>query len=155
MVKNSYVSYMTVAVFVLTSFLIPIGYANALSDFNFNISNVQYTSTITSSGANVSYVVTAQNNGINVSTISCDPVSGSLFPVGDTPVMCTATDNQGATAATSFIITVGGTDSTPPVIVPPADVSTSSTGQYTVVNLGTPTVSDNADPSPIATNNAP
>src|SRR3990172_4764991 len=154
--KNSnQLSYMTIVVFILAFFLIPFGYADALSDFTFTISNIQYTSTITTNGANVTYVVTAQNNGINVSDISCDSISGSLFPVGDTPVICTATDNQGSTSTTSFIITVEGTDSTPPIIVPPADVSTVSTGQYTTVNLGTPTVSDNADPSPIFANNAP
>src|SRR3990172_8413411 len=107
--KNSnQLSYMTIVVFILAFILIPFGYADALSDFTFTISNIQYTSTITTNGANVTYVVTAQNNGINVSNISCDPISGSLFPVGDTPVICTATDNQGSTSTTSFIITVEG-----------------------------------------------
>jgi hypothetical protein len=105
---------MTIIVFILAFILIPIGYADALSDFTFTISNIQNTSTITTNGAKVTYVVTSQNNRIDVSNISCDPTSGSLFPLGNTPIICTATDNQGNTSTASFIITVGDTDSTAP-----------------------------------------
>ena len=129
MVKiSNNIRHLTIAVFLLTSTIVPFGYANALSDFNFTMSNVAYQSTITAYGANVTYLVTAQNNGINVSSIGCDPVSGSLFTVGDTPVICTATDNQGVTATVSFIITVGGTDSTSYPIIHMQD--TTATGGY-------------------------
>ncbi|MEO9294162.1 MAG: chitobiase/beta-hexosaminidase C-terminal domain-containing protein, partial [Nitrososphaera sp.] len=46
-------------------------------------------------------------------------------------------------------------DNTPPVLTPPADKTVISSQPITTVNLGTPTVTDNVDPSPIVTNNAP
>jgi hypothetical protein len=39
-------------------------------------------------------------------TISCNPPSGSIFPVGDTTVQCTATDASGNTAQASFTVRV-------------------------------------------------
>jgi hypothetical protein len=39
-------------------------------------------------------------------TISCNPPSGSIFPVGVTTVQCTATDASGNTAQVSFTVTV-------------------------------------------------
>jgi hypothetical protein len=45
-------------------------------------------------------------------TISCDPPSGSTFPIGNTEVECTATDAAGNTATASFTVTVQ--DTTPP-----------------------------------------
>jgi hypothetical protein len=75
-------------------------------------------------GAEVTYTVTAQDNvdgnatleedgstvtqdsvGGNI-MISCDPPSGSVFPVGDTEVQCSATDEAGNTGTASFTVTV-------------------------------------------------
>jgi len=39
-------------------------------------------------------------------TISCDPPSGTTFPVGSTDVDCTATDEAGNTATASFTVTL-------------------------------------------------
>ncbi len=39
-------------------------------------------------------------------TVTCNPPSGSTFPVGVTTVTCTATDAQGNTASCSFSVTV-------------------------------------------------
>jgi Ca2+-binding RTX toxin-like protein len=38
--------------------------------------------------------------------ISCDPASGSEFPIGDTEVECSATDEAGNTGTESFTVTV-------------------------------------------------
>ncbi|WP_318618939.1 HYR domain-containing protein [Priestia megaterium] len=46
-------------------------------------------------------------------TTSCSPPSGSFFPIGTTPVTCTATDAVGNTATCSFTITV--TQAEPPI----------------------------------------
>jgi beta-lactamase superfamily II metal-dependent hydrolase/DNA/RNA endonuclease YhcR with UshA esterase domain len=46
--------------------------------------------------------------------VSCTPASGSGFPVGTTPVNCTAIDAHGNTATASFTVTVR--DTTPPKI---------------------------------------
>jgi lysophospholipase L1-like esterase len=39
-------------------------------------------------------------------SVSCDPVSGHTFPIGTTPVSCTATDSLNRTASCSFNVTV-------------------------------------------------
>ncbi len=54
-------------------------------------------------------------------TISCEPASGSYFPVGTTTVVCTAVDAVGHTDTCNFTITVEDTE--PPAIVCPADMS--------------------------------
>jgi uncharacterized repeat protein (TIGR01451 family) len=64
------------------------------------------------SGAVVTYYTTVDDgcSGANVVSI---PPSGSLFPVGPTPVTCTATDAYGQQAQCSFTVTV--TPPSPPV----------------------------------------
>lgn len=42
----------------------------------------------------------------NCVTVSCDPPSGSAFPVGSTPVTCTATDSSNNSVSCSFLINV-------------------------------------------------
>jgi PKD repeat protein len=74
------------------------------------------------------------------------------FPVGTATVTWTATDASGNSA--SAIQTVTVTDNTAPAITAPADISVESSGA-TAVTLGTPTVSDLADPNPVVTNDAP
>ena len=74
-------------------------------------------------GAVVTFTVTAEDNVDGTATldennmliqddvggditISCDPPSGSTFPIGETVVQCTATDEAGNTATASFTVTV-------------------------------------------------
>jgi Tol biopolymer transport system component len=44
-------------------------------------------------------------------TISCDPPSGSVFPIGDTTVECTATDEAGNIGRALFTVTVNPVES--------------------------------------------
>jgi Tol biopolymer transport system component len=86
-------------------------------------------------GAEVTYTVTAQDNvdgnatleedgttvtqddvGGNI-TMSCDPPSGSVFPIGNTTVECTATDEAGNEGTESFTVTVNPLPS-PPTPIP-------------------------------------
>jgi hypothetical protein len=61
------------------------------------------------SGATVSYdAVTATDELDPNPTVSCDHESGSIFPIGTTPVTCTATDASGNTATASFNVIVKG-----------------------------------------------
>jgi Tol biopolymer transport system component len=75
-------------------------------------------------GAEVTYTVTAQDNVDGNATleedgstitqddiggdidISCEPASGSVFPIGDTTVECSATDEAGNEGTASFTVTV-------------------------------------------------
>jgi probable HAF family extracellular repeat protein len=57
-------------------------------------------------GAYVYYVATATDDVDYNPIVSCVPPSASLFPVGTTTVLCTATDNTGKSSSASFTVTV-------------------------------------------------
>jgi len=58
-------------------------------------------------GATVNYEVSVTDN-VKVTSLSCEPASGSVFPVGSTPVNCSASDAAGNTALQSFTVNVIG-----------------------------------------------
>jgi Tol biopolymer transport system component len=60
------------------------------------------------SGAKVTYTVTATDDIDPNPTLSCDPASGSTFPIGTTTVECTATDSSGNSTNESFNVVVKG-----------------------------------------------
>lgn len=59
------------------------------------------------SGAIVNFTVNATDD-IGVASIDCAPLSGSVFPIGTSPVQCTASDAAGNTAVASFTVKVKG-----------------------------------------------
>jgi hypothetical protein len=78
------------------------------------------------------------------------------FAKGVTVVNCLATDTSGNTAACSFTITV--LDDEAPIMsgLSAVDVVVAADAEYAEgVTLGVPTVTDNCDPAPVVTNNAP
>ncbi|MFK7920147.1 MAG: HYR domain-containing protein, partial [Ilumatobacter sp.] len=83
-------------------------------------------------------------------TVSCDAVSGSVFPLGMTEITCSATDAAGNAASDSFFVTV--IDGEAPVIASVDDVSAvASTSAGVAVSYDSPVVSDNVDVSSTAT----
>jgi hypothetical protein len=78
------------------------------------------TEATSSSGAAVTFSVTAHDESGIPPTVAC-PSSGSTFPLGTTPVTCTATDAGNNTATASFTVTV--VDTTPPVLNLPANIT--------------------------------
>lgn len=56
-------------------------------------------------GTAVAFLTTATDNCPGVS-VNCSPTSGSVFPIGTTPVLCMATDAAGNTSECSFAVTV-------------------------------------------------
>ncbi|MGE0639272.1 MAG: HYR domain-containing protein [Thermoanaerobaculia bacterium] len=68
----------------------------------------------------VSFTPTASDNCAVVGPISCVPPSGSAFPVGSTPGLCTADDAAGNQGSDPFTVTVN--DVEPPVLICPADI---------------------------------
>lgn len=57
-------------------------------------------------GAAVEYSVSAVDNCTAVPRIRCSPPSGSVFPVGDTRVLCEAADDSGNLGLCSFVVSV-------------------------------------------------
>ena len=81
-------------------------------------------------------------------SVVCVPPSGSLFPVGQSLVTCTATDDCTNRTSCVFRVTVNR-DTTPPEILCPTNIilwSCNATG--TVVNYPAPTANDDGDPAP-------
>ena len=64
-------------------------------------------------GATVSFSASAHDDFDGDVPVSCQPASGSVFPLGTTTVACSAVDGAGNTGAGSFVVTVR--DTTPPV----------------------------------------
>jgi YVTN family beta-propeller protein len=61
-------------------------------------------------GAVVTFTVTVTNLGDTASTPTCNPSSGSTFPIGTTTVVCTSTNTHGSIGTASFHVTVLGYD---------------------------------------------
>ena len=59
-------------------------------------------------GARVTFEVTATAGDGGDLPVSCQPRSGSRFPLGNTFVQCLATDAVGSTATAEFTVTVKG-----------------------------------------------
>jgi HYR domain len=99
--------------------------------------------TIGECGAFVNYPDPTVSDNCPGVTSSCIPVSGSFFPVGTTPVTCTATDASGNTATCTFTVTVNDTE--PPIIVCSPDITVIGDPDLggAIVNYPNPLVSDN------------
>jgi len=69
--------------------------------------NVSVTGVVGSSQA-VSFAAPTVSNGTAPVVTTCNPASGSSFPLGTTPVTCIATDAQQRTATCSFSATLAG-----------------------------------------------
>lgn len=98
------------------------------------------------SGAVVTYTNATTTDSIDGSgTANCTPVSGSLFPLGDTTVTCTADDSAGnAAAPVTFKVTVQ--DKTIPVIDSHANIFVEAEGPGgTTVDYESPATTDAVD----------
>jgi hypothetical protein len=88
-------------------------------------------------GAVVNYPLPTATDNVDASVVvSCSPASGSVFAVAATVVNCSAQDQAGNEATTSFTVTVR--DTTGPAITVPADISeaaTSAAGRAVTFNV--------------------
>jgi hypothetical protein len=71
-------------------------------------------------GAIVSYDATAKSAAGDQVAVDCEPKSGTTFPLGLTPVLCTAVDADGKVGVATFSVTV---QDGPPLIKVPADIT--------------------------------
>ncbi len=76
-------------------------------------------------GATVDFTATATDVVDGAVPVTCNPVSGSVFPLGETTVNCSAVNSGGTETQGSFKVTV--TDTTAPVLTLPADIVTEAT----------------------------
>jgi len=104
-------------------------------------------------GAIVTYTVQSSDNADPAPMIACLPVSGSVFPLGETNVTCTATDASGNSSSGAFTVAVE--DTTDPVITAPADVTAEANGNpRSTVSIGDALATDDVGPVSIV-NDAP
>jgi hypothetical protein len=100
-------------------------------------------------GAAVSFDVSASDAEDGTLAASCTPASGSVFPLGTTPVDCSATDAGGERASGSFIVTVR--DTTPPALHVPAALDLDGTSPAGATVTFDATAADLVDgPVPVA-----
>ncbi len=90
-------------------------------------------------GAQVDYVVSVVDGCDSSPTVQCTPASGSLFPRGQTAVICQAMDAASNLSQCSFIVTVsGGPEFAAPTLVrvSPALLGLVGGAQLTVLGTG-------------------
>ena len=111
-------------------------------------------------GAIVNYPpATATDSASGSLQATCEPPSGSRFPVGTTLVTCSASDGSGTVGSASFQIRV--VDTTPPVLTIPTNLAIQSTTAVPATDsriaefLEGATASDIVDESPLISTNAP
>jgi hypothetical protein len=79
-----------------------------------------------SSGAVVTFATSANDLVDGSVPVSCDPVSGSTFPLGHVTVTCSAIDAHGNPGTASFTVTVH--DTTAPALTVSQDLTSEATG---------------------------
>jgi len=104
-------------------------------------SNITNNVSISQSSAVVTFSTpTAVDNCSVTATVTCVPASGSIFPLGTTPVVCTAVDPAGNTTSCTFSVTVTAPQQVIVDIAPgfcPVVVNTNAGGVIQVAIVGT------------------
>lgn len=99
----------------------------------------------------ISFVAPQAVDTVSLVTITND--APAVFPLGESTITWTATDDAGNFASTTQKITV--VDTTSPELTIPDDVIIDATGLQTFVLIGNSTSSDLTDSAPTITNDAP
>src|SRR2546425_4796543 len=94
-------------------------------------------------GAVFTYNATSIDLVDGARAVTCTPASGSMFPLGQTPVTCTASDTRSNSGTASFTVTVA--DTTPPTVTVPASVSIEATGRTGAPHTFTASATDTLD----------
>lgn len=101
-------------------------------------------------GATVTYTDPTATDIADASVaVSCAPASGSVFGFGPTLVTCTATDDSGNDATSTFTVTV--VDTTAPIVTVPADIVAEATNATGAVVTYAASATDAVDGSPAVT----
>jgi phage tail-like protein len=84
-------------------------------------------------GTPVAFAASATDSVDAAPLVGCVPLSGSLFPIGTTPVTCTAVDASGNSATAGFTVTVSPND--PPTLDAIGDLSIDEDAGVQTVSL--------------------
>ena len=95
-------------------------------------------------GAAVTWLATATDLVGGDLPVTCDPAPGQ-FPVGTTPVSCSATDAAGNAASGTFDVTVDFVDDAPPTLGLPTGITAEATGPDGAPVTWTATATDAID----------
>jgi hypothetical protein len=116
--------------------------------------NTIHASATSPSGAAVTYSATATDAISGIATVTCDPASGSTFPIGTTTVQCSAVDASFNTRFGQFDVIVTF-DVTPPVLSLPANITAEATSASGAVVTYTAAAVDDVDgPVPVTCDHA-
>ena len=97
-------------------------------------------------GATATYAAaTASDDVDGMLTPTCSKASGTLFPLGTTKVICSATDKAGNIGDSSFTITVE--DTTAPAVTVPGNITKEATSAAGAIASFDASASDNVDGS--------
>ena len=124
------------------------------ASFEFSVTDLTVDFTDASGDSDGTIVGWNWNFGDGGSSSAQNP-SHTYAATGTYNVMLTVTDDDGATGSANASIAITVPDTQAPSISAPADVWIEATGVTTDVSLGSPVVSDNEDPNPSVTNDAP
>jgi hypothetical protein len=114
------------------------------------------------SGSIVNYTLPTANDATDgPQLVTCNPASGSMFPLGTTTVTCSSSDEHGNTTTASFTVKV--VDTTPPTLTVPGDGAVyadtpdgiSAQSHYAAAFLSAAQAVDAVDPHPVVSNDAP
>ncbi len=121
------------------------------TDPSLSLPTNQSLETSSSGGATFTYSASATDIVDGSIGASCNPASGSVFPVGSTTVNCTATDSHGNSTSGSFTVTVALVDHVAPTFSGvPATIQREANGPLgSTVAYTPPTASDNLDTGPL------
>jgi len=97
-------------------------------------------------GTAIIYTVTATDTVDSNPVINCTPTSGTVFALGTTVVDCTATDNNGNSANSSFNVTV--VDTTAPALIVPEPITVEAESMVGTAVSYVVTATDIVDPNP-------
>lgn len=96
-------------------------------------------------GASVSFSFNAIDDIDGAVATNCSKVSGSIFPIGMTSVICNASDKSGNSSSSTFSVTV--VDSTEPKLKLPANLTVDATKSAGVAVSYQVSASDTVDPA--------
>ena len=94
-------------------------------------------------GARVAFAASAEDRVDRAVPVTCTPASGSTFPLGVTPVACSAVDHAGFAAGNGFVVTVE--DTTAPQLDLPSGITVDATSSAGAAVTYSASASDSVD----------